>query len=300
MVQIPNTLLSVSEVCFGTMNFGNPVGPELAAELLRYGRERGINFVDTANMYEGYNRYLGSAGGTSEQYIGQALKGVRQDYVLATKVGMKVGEGPEDEFTSPAAIRKYTRRSLQNLQTDHIDILYLHKYDPVTPPEEILGALAQEIQAGNIRYYGVSNYTAEQLEALLKAADTNHLPRPVITQPPLSLLKQDVLADFLPLCAKENLASVPYQVLQGGLLTGKYRRGAAAPAGSRVGDGKWLHDIDAATYDQLEAFEKAAADSGLSMTHYALRWALQQPSVLSVLVGFRSLAQIDDAAALLH
>ena len=300
MVRIPNTQLQVSQICFGTMNFGNPVGPEQAAELLHYGRDRGINFIDTANMYEGYDRHIGSAGGTSEQYIGRALKGVRHDYVLATKVGMKVGEAPEDEFTSPAAIRKYVRRSLQNLQTDYIDILYLHKYDPFTPPEEIAGALAREIKAGSIRYYGVSNYTAGQLEALLRAADENGLPRPVIAQPPLSLLKQEALEDFLPLCRKEDIAAVPYQVLQGGLLTGKYRRGTAAPAGTRAGDGKWIREIDDAVFDRLDEIEKAAADSGRSMTHYALGWALAQPAVLSVLVGIRSAAQIDDAAALME
>lgn len=230
--QIPNTDLNVSSLCLGTMLFGTPVGEPDAIRLTHYAIDRGINFIDTANMYEGYIRYIGSAGGMSEKILGKALAGYRNKVVLASKVGMKVGEASEDEGTSPAAIRKQLEGSLKRLAVDTIDVYYLHKPDPEVPLEQILGTLAEVIKEGKIRHYGISNYSAGQLQELLETADANNLPRPVICQPPLSVLKQDALKDIIPLCENENIAVAPYQVLQGGLLTGKYRRGQEVPPDS--------------------------------------------------------------------
>ena len=294
--KIPGTDIAVSEICLGSMTFGTPVGRKEAADLVYYALDKGINFIDTANMYEGYARVPGSSGGVAEEIIGEALKGRRTEAVLATKLGMKVGSGQEDEFTSPAAIRKQLDLSLKRLGTDYIDLYYLHKYDPATAPGEIVHEMAEAIKAGKIRSYGVSNYTAGQLEALLKAADGLNSPRPVICQPALSMLKTEALEDILPLCKRENIAVVPYQILQGGLLTGKYRRGFAAPAGSRGQEkSDWVWDMDDALYTKLEELEGKAAEKGLSMTSYAIRWTLEQPAVVSALVGVKRPAQIDDA-----
>ncbi len=295
---IPATDLRVSRICLGTMTFGSPVAEPDAIRLIHYAlEERGINFIDTANMYEGYNRVAGSAGGVAEEIIGKALAGRRDRYVVATKVGMKVGEAPEDENTSPLAIRTQLRRSLRRLQTDYVDIYYLHRFDPNTEPQAIARAIGEELHAGTIRAWGVSNYTAAQLKALLAAARAENIPAPALCQPALSLLNRGALEDLLPLCEKNGIGVVPYQVLQGGVLTGKYKRGQAAPQGSRLAEKpEWLKPFTDEVYEVLEQCEQAAQAAGISMTQYALRWALEQPAVVSALIGVKRTDQIDEAA----
>ncbi|MBT3272164.1 MAG: aldo/keto reductase [Spirochaetales bacterium] len=295
---IPNTTIEVSTICLGTMTFGTPVAEAEAVRLVHYASDKGINFIDTANMYEGYARYAGSAGGVAEEIVGKAIAGRRGDFIVATKVGMKVGETAEDEGTSAAAIRKHLELSLRRLGVDYIDLYYLHKPDPNTPIFETLTALNDVIKAGKIRHFGVSNYSAEQLSNLLSIADANGLPRPVIIQPGMSLLKQDICEDLLPLCMKEGIAAAPYQVLQGGLLTGKYRRGRGVPAGSRKAEiDNWVWDLEDDLFDKLEAFENDADSAGLAITRYAIKWALNQPAVISPIIGVKREEQVDDAVA---
>lgn len=297
-VRIPGTELRVSRICLGTMTFGSPVGEEDAVRLVRYALdEHNINFIDTANMYEGYNRYAGSAGGVAEEIVGKAVRGARDRFVVATKVGMKVGTEPVDENTSPEAIRVQLRRSLKRMGTDYVDVYYLHRFDPDTEPQAIARAMGDELRAGTIRAWGVSNYTAPQLAALLEAARRENVPAPALCQPALSLLNRAALDDMLPLCEKENIGVVPYQVLQGGVLTGKYKRGAAAPEGSRLAEKpEWLKPFTDEVYDVLDACERAAEAAGISMTQHALRWALAQPAVVSALIGVKRTEQIDEAA----
>jgi aryl-alcohol dehydrogenase-like predicted oxidoreductase len=302
MNRIPKTEISVSPVTLGTMTYGSPVAFDDAVKLTRYALSQGVNHIDTANMYEGYNRYAGSAGGVAEEIVGSAIKGMpRGSVIVSTKVGMKVGDAPEDEGTSAAAIEKQLDASLRRMKTDYIDLYYLHRYDANAPLPEILAALQKAVFAGKIRYYGVSNYSAEQLSALLKAADELGLPRPVVCQPPLSLLKQDALSALIPLCAAEDLAVIPYQIYQGGLLTGKYKRGVEPPKGSRAEEKPaWLAAPDDTIYDKLEAIEQSAKARGISMSAYALRWTLEQPAVVSAIVGVKSERQVDDALAALR
>lgn len=296
MRPIPGTNLVVSPICLGTMTFGTPVAEPQAIRLVHYARSRGINFIDTANMYEGYARRPGSAGGVAEEILGKALRDRRSEYVVATKLGMKVGQAPEDEYTSPAAINKHLGLSLRRLATDHVDILYLHKPDPTTPLADILGQLEREMTAGRIRAYGVSNYGAAQLVELLRVADDSRLPRPVVCQPPLSLLRQDALKDLVPICARERIAVVPYQILQGGLLTGKYRPGSPPPRGSRAAENAdWLGEPTVEQTARLDEISRDAAREGIGMTTYAIRWALRQPGVCSALVGVKNEIQIDAA-----
>lgn len=296
---IPNTDLQVFPVTLGTMTYGSPVAFDDAVKLTRYALERGINLIDTANMYEGYNRYAGSAGGVAEEIVGQAIKTVSRGSVLvATKLGMKVGDGPEDQGTSAKAIDKQLTASLQRLGTDYVDLYYLHRPDDSVSYEEILRALQTQRDAGRIRYYGVSNYSAQQLAQLLAEADRLGLPRPVICQPPLSMLKRDALQALIPLCAKEQIAVTPYQIYQGGLLTGKYKRGMAAPEGSRAAEKPdWVAALDDALFDTLEEIEREAAARRMHMTQYALHWTLQQPGVVTAIVGVKNARQIDDAVA---
>ncbi len=294
--KIPETDLEVSEICLGTMTFGTPVGEADAINLIHYAIDKGINFIDTANMYEGYARSAGSSGGVAEEIIGKALVDCRDKVVLATKLGMKVGELPEDEGTSPAAIRKHLDMSLGRLKTDYIDIYYLHKYDPDVLMEEMLAELANAIKAGKIRYYAISNYLADQIQELLNIADANSLPRPVMCQPPLSILKQDALSDIIPLCDKERIAVCPYQILQGGLLTGKYKRNSELPANSRKAEmDNWVWDLNEELFDELERIEKEASAENITMLQYAIRWVLKQPAVVSAIVGVKNKKQIDMA-----
>jgi aryl-alcohol dehydrogenase-like predicted oxidoreductase len=293
---IGKTGIAVSPITLGTMTFGSPVAAADAVRLVRYALEQGINLVDTANMYEGYNRVAGSSGGVAEEIVGKAVHDCRNQVILATKVGMKVGDRPEDNGTSPEAIRIQLERSLQRLKTDYVDIYYLHRFDETVQPIEILQALDAECRAGKFRYYGVSNYTAEQLGTLIAEADRAGLPRPVICQPPLSLLKQDALKELVPLCEREGIAVTPYQILQGGLLTGKYQRGGKLPAGSRMDEKpEWMLKFSDELFDQLEQIGSEAQAQGITMTQYALRWTLRQPAVATTIVGVKDTRQIDEA-----
>ncbi len=296
--QIPGTDLEVSEICLGTMTFGTPVSESEAIILTQHALDRGINFIDTANMYEGYDRYSGSAGGVAETILGKALKARRESLVLATKVGMKVGEGAEDEGTSPEAIRKQLDLSLSRLATDYIDIYYLHRPDTAVPLADILGELKNQIEKGKIRYYGISNYSAEQMAELLRIADRNHLPRPVIHQPPYSLLKRDIEKDLLPLCEKEGIAVAPYQVLQGGLLTGKYHQGEDVPEGSRKAEkAEWLPGFDDDLFSKLQIIETQAGIKGRTMMQHALLEVLEKSPVVSIVTGVKRIDQVESLIA---
>ena len=292
--QIPKTDLNVSVICLGTMTFGTPVVEADAIKLTQWAVDNGINFIDTANMYEGYARHIGSAGGVAEEILGKALKDRRKQVVLATKVGMKVGEAAEDEGTSPAAIGKQLDKSLQRLDTDFVDIYYLHKPDPDVPLAEIIGALKEQIDNGKIRHYGISNYSTEQMAELLKVADANNLPRPVIHQPPYSLLKPDVEKDLLPLCEKEQIAATPYQILQGGSLTGKYVRGKTAPADSRTAEQPgWMPELNDELFDKLEAIEADAKAKDRTLLEHTLKETLAKPAIVSLILGVKRIDQIE-------
>jgi len=296
--KIPGTDLEVSEICLGTMTFGTPVGEPEAIVLTQQAIDLGINFIDTANMYEGYARQPGSAGGVAETILGKALEGRRERIVLATKVGMKVGEDASDEGTGPEAIRKQLDLSLSRLATDYIDIYYLHRPDAAAAMEDILAELQNQIEKGKIRYYGISNYSAEQAAELLKVADRNNLPRPVIHQPPYSLFKRDVEKDLLPLCEKEGIAVAPYQVLQGGLLTGKYHRGEGVPEGSRKAEmAGWLPGLDDELFDKLQQIEEQAQSKGRTMMQHALIEVLRVPPVVSIVSGVKRIDQVESLIA---
>lgn len=288
--------LKISKICLGTMTFGSPVGEADAIELVHFAKDAGINFVDTANMYEGYNRYAGSAGGVAEEILGKAVKGSRSEYILATKLGMKVGEEPWDENTSGKAIEIQLDRSLKRMDTDYVDIYYLHKYDPDTEPGEIAIALSKALKSGKIRSFAVSNYDDIQLEGLIKAVREENIPMPVLCQPALSMVNTANLEKLIPLCVKEGIGVIPYQVLQGGILTGKYKRGEAAPEGSRGAEKpEWMKPMTDEVFDIIEKAEADAKACGRTMTQYALNWALNQPGVVSTLVGVKRKEQITEA-----
>jgi len=289
--------LLVSPVCLGTMTFGTPVGESDAIRLTHAAIDLGINFVDTANVYEGYARYLGSPGGVAEEIVGKAICDRRDRVILATKVAAPVGPGPQDRGLSASHILRELDRSLKRLRTETIDLYIIHWPDKHVPLDVTLRALETAERQGKIRYFGASNHAAWQLCEMLWLADRNQSPRVISSQIPFSLLRREFQND-LPFCERHQIGVTPYQSLQGGLLTGKYRRDRPAPANSRaVEKPEWVWNQDGPLFDRLEAIAALAAEANLSMTQYSLAWTLAQPAMSSLIVGIKTLEQIQDAVA---
>lgn len=291
---LPNTDLAVSPICLGTMTFGTPVGEKEAIDIVHQALDLGVNFIDTANMYEGYTRFLGSPGGSAEEYLGAALADRRQNAVLATKAGNPIGPEPEDKGLSRAHLLRECERSLTRLRTDYLDLYYLHLPDPDTPIAESIAAINELIQTGKIRHWGISNFDAEQTRQVIASCDTNGWTRPIVHQPPYSLLKRDVEKDLLPLLRQENIGAVPYQILQGGLLTGKYTDPTAPPEDSRAAEKpEWLPMLqDPEIQDHLRGLTSAAQNQNLSLFDYTLRTTLAVPGITSIILGVKRPAQI--------
>ena len=216
--------LRVSPICLGTMTFGRPVAEADAIEMVHGAIDLGINFIDTANVYEGYDRVLGSAGGVAEEILGKAIRDRRDEVIVATKVCAPVGPGPGDRGLSAAHILEQVDHSLRRLQLDVIDLYIMHWPDRLTPLDESLAAMDKAHQQGKVRFLGSSNHDATQLCEMLWIAERNSLAPIVASQIPFSLLRREFHHD-LGFCAEKNICVTPYQPLQGGLLTGKYRRG---------------------------------------------------------------------------
>ncbi len=289
--------LLVSPICLGTMTFGSPVAETDAVRLVHGAMDLGINFIDTANVYEGYARYLGSPGGTAEEIVGKALVGRRDQVVVATKVCAPVGPGPQDRGLSASHILREVDRSLKRLQTDYIDLYIIHWPDKHVPLETTLAAIDQCVRQGKVRYFGASNHNAAQLCEMLWLADRNGWPRVVSSQIPFSLLRREFQED-LEFCERHSIGVTPYQPLQGGLLTGKYSRGQTPPTDSRAAEKpEWMWQFDEALFDRLEKIDSLATELGAPSAQYALAWTLRQRAMSSLIVGVKNLRQIQDAVA---
>ena len=295
--RIPNTDLDVSVVCLGTMTFGTPVDQQGVNGIIDWCLDNGLNFIDTADMYEGYTRFLGSPGGKSEAYIGNALVGRRDQAVITTKVGNPVGD---DTYSGTGLGRDHVIHqidaSLERLRTDYVDIYEMHRDDPDTPLEESIAVLAELIEAGKVRHWGFSNFEPGDIHRMVALCDENGWPRPVIAQPQMSWLVRDSEEAYIPACIEYDIAVTPYRTLQAGLLTGKYKRGQEAPAGSRGDESSWLDDPDDELWDRIEQFEREAAGASLTPTQYAVKWLLDRPGVTSVIVGCKRPDQLEPFA----
>lgn len=280
------------------MTFGNPVSRQEAMSIIHWALDHGINFIDTADIYEGYDRYLGSPGGVAESIVGGALRGRREQAVVTTKVGNPVGDGQyEGTGLSKKHILHQIDASLARLQTDYVDFYELHKADPDTLLGDSIEVMADLVAAGKVRYLGFSNFDAPQIQQMLDICDASNWQRPVIAQPHYNWLMREVEADYLPACRKNEIAVTPYQPLQGGLLTGKYRRGQIPPSDSRaVEHPKWL-TIEDGVYEKLEEFERESRSAELKPSQYAIRWLLSRPGITSVVVGVKRIEQLADLIA---
>jgi aryl-alcohol dehydrogenase (NADP+) len=265
------------------MTFGAQVDEPAAAEMVDLCLDRGVNFIDTANIY---------AGGRSEEILGRVLAGRRGRVVLASKVGIKIGDGPADSGLSRAAIEKGIDDSLRRLRTDYLDLYYLHQPDSATPLEESLEALERLVKAGKVKHVGASNFAAWQVCRLLWLADRGG-GSPRVVQPMYNLLARGIESELLPMARTLGVGIVAYNPLAGGLLTGKHS--AAAPlAGTRFElmpayrDRYW-HPANFAAVSELA---QAATAAGRSLAGLALVWVLHHTQVDCVIIGASRPAQL--------
>jgi len=285
------TKLLVSPLCLGTMTFGAQADEATSRSMLDLSLERGINFIDTANVYN---------SGATEEILGRALAGRRDRVILASKVGIKNDQLPDEGGLSKAAIFKAIENTLRRLKTDYIDLYYLHQPDYTVPLEESLAAMDHLVKSGKVRFLGASNYASWQVCRLLWLAETNGWPRVTVVQPMYNLLARGIEQELLPMCQSFGLPVVPYNPLAGGLLTGKHTPAAPLP-GSRFERMPFYRDRywHASNFEAVGELTKIAAAAGRSLTQFALAWLLQNPTVTSVILGASNLRHLEENLAVL-
>ncbi len=284
---LPNTDLKVSRVSFGVMTFGSQTDEATARRMVDLCIDSGVNFFDTANVYN---------KGLSETITGRLLKGRRGKVVLASKVRGKMGDGPDESGLSRAAILKAIDGSLERLQTDCIDIYYLHQPDYKVPIEETLAAMDELVKAGKVRYPAVSNFAAWQVAEMHCISQKNGYKPPFVSQPMYNLLARAIEDEYLPFCKRYGVAVVPYNPLAGGLLTGKQARESKPIPGTRFDGNKmymdrYWHEDDFAAVEELKGI---ARDAQKTLVELALQWILSRDQVDSVILGASRLEQLQE------
>ena len=285
--QIPHTDLNVSRVSFGAMTFGSQTDEAAAAGMVDRCLDAGINFFDTANVYN---------QGRAEGILGKALGARRARVILATKVRGEMKDSPDQTGLSRAAVHKALDASLKRLGTDYVDIYYLHQPDYDVPIEETLAAMDEVVRAGKVRYPAVSNYAAWQVAEIHLTSRENSYRPPHISQPMYNLLARGIEEEYLPFCRRFGVAIVPYNPLAGGLLTGKHAREQAPTSGSRFDGNKmyqdrYWHDDYIAAVDDLSLI---AREAGKTLIELAFQWLLTQPVVDSIILGASRQEQLEE------
>ncbi|MGY9019910.1 MAG: aldo/keto reductase [Alphaproteobacteria bacterium] len=275
----------ITIVGLGCNAFGRRIDQDAATKVINGALDAGITFFDTA---EGYGN------GLSEVYIGNALKGRRDQVTLATKVGYNMLHVKGKGKGSPENIRVAIDLSLENLQTDYVELYQLHRPDPSTPIEDTLGTFNDLRNEGKIRLFGCSNYSAAQMAEAVAAADAAGYQGFVTAQNRWSVLNRDIEKDLTSVCTTNNVGVLPFYPLEMGLLTGKYRRGEGAPAGTRLnGDAR----LSSADFDQLEALENFATSRGHDLLTLSVSWLASQKVTVSVIAGATRYEQMAQNAA---
>lgn len=282
--QLGSAGVRVSAIGLGTNQFGGKVDQAGVQAILDQALELGINFFDTADVYQ---------QGRSEQTIGNAIKSRRDQVILATKVFHNVGPGPNDRGASRQHIMQGVEASLRRLQTDYIDLYQIHSWDATTPIEETLRALDDLVRAGKVRYVGASNFAAWQLARANLLAEFRGWSPFVTIQPHYHMLERSIERELVPYCEADNIGILPYFPLAGGFLTGKYERGQAAPAGSRGESSTYVQQyMTDKNYTLIEQLSGWASERGHSLGELAHAWLLAQPRVSSVISGATSVEQV--------
>ena len=276
--QLGSTGLRVSTVGLGTNNFGFRMDEESSLRVAKFAVDQGINFFDTANMY---------GRGLSEERIGKALKGIRHNVIIGTKVGLEMGDGTNDGGASRYHIMQQVEDSLRLLQTDYIDLYQIHRPDPNTSIEETLSALDDLVHQGKVRYIGGSNYNGWQTAEAVLTARSLGLTEFVTMQPEYNMLNRSIEAELLPFCDKYDIGILPYFPLASGFLTGKYLQGQEAPEGTRLAGNERAKEntLTDKNFNILSKLSKFAEDRGHPMVELAIAWLLAKPAVSSVIAG---------------
>jgi aryl-alcohol dehydrogenase-like predicted oxidoreductase len=293
------TGLLVSEICLGTMTFGGrgfwtaigTLDQTACDAIVARSLDQGINFVDTANVY---------SEGLSEEITGKALVNSgrrRSDYVLATKFNGVVGKGPNERGSSRGHIMDQVKQSLKRLGTDYIDLYQVHAQDELTPVEETMRALEDLVRQGHIRYAGVSNWAAWRVAKAVTLADERDWTRFSTIQSYYSIAGRDLERDIVPMITEEKIGLMVWSPLAGGFLSGKYTRDNAGPAGSRRTEFDFPPVNRDRAYDCIDAMKTIADAKGISVARLALAWVLQRPFVMSVIIGAKTVEQLDDNIA---
>jgi aryl-alcohol dehydrogenase-like predicted oxidoreductase len=284
------TGVEVSPLCLGAMMFGAWGNPdhEDSIRIIHAALDAGINFVDTADVY---------SGGESEEIVGKALAGRRDDVVLATKFHGSTGDDPNRRGNSRRWIVKEVESSLTRLKTDWIDLYQVHRPEPDTDIEETLGALSDLVHQGKIRYLGSSTFSSSRVVEAQWAARERNLERFVCEQPPYSLLVRGIEGDLLPTVRRHGMGVIPWSPLAGGWLSGKWRKGRDAPSSTRAQRLPARYDLSIpANQRKLDAVEELtllAEQSGISLIHLALAFVIRHPAVTAAIIGPRTMEQLE-------
>ncbi|HEV7720798.1 MAG TPA: aldo/keto reductase [Iamia sp.] len=280
---------ALSVVGIGTNNFGMMIEDDAATAVVHAALDAGITHFDTAEMY---------GGGRSEVMLGAALRGRRDEAVIATKVLPRPSSEPYRPGVLAARIREAAEQSLRRLGTDHIDVLYQHYPDPEAPVDEALEAFDALVRSGSVRHIASSNVSGDEIAEAARVAVAQGWAAFAGTQIEWSLLSRAVEADEVPAALAAGLGVVPYFPLASGLLTGKYRRGEPFPEGSRMArSDRWARMVTDDAFDRIEPLEGWAADHGRTLTELAVAWLLAQPAVTSVITGATRPEQVGANAA---
>ncbi|MBL8209770.1 MAG: aldo/keto reductase [Bryobacterales bacterium] len=291
-VSLPQTDLTVSRICLGTMTFGGQADEATSARILATAFGAGINFVDTANAYN---------KGVSEEFLGRLLAGKRHDIILASKVFNRMGDLPHESGLSCKAIVHAIEQSLLRLRTDYLDLYYLHAPDWNVPIEESLEAMETLVKQGKVRYPASSNYAGWQVMQMQCLAKEKGYKPAVITQPMYNVLARGIEQEYLAMAKACAVSLVVYNPLAGGLLTGKHRRDTYTP-GTRFDNNKMYQDRywHSAMFDAVEALEQAAKDDGRTLISLSLNWLLHHTPAQCMILGASSPEQLTSNLATLQ
>jgi aryl-alcohol dehydrogenase-like predicted oxidoreductase len=279
------TELSVSRACFGTMTFGGQVDQALASRMIEVCMERGINFFDTANVYQ---------QGASEKLLGKALQGKREKIVLASKVRGKMGDDADQKGLSKAAITRAVEESLKRLQTDYLDIYYLHQPDYDVPIEETLEAMDELVTSGKVRYPASSNYASWQVVQMLNLAREKNYRPALIAQQMYNLLARGLEQEFIPMAKELGVSVIAYNPLAGGLLTGKHISDSITP-GTRFDKNSMYQDRywHGENFRAVERLQSIAEKNGRSLISLSLNWLMHHTPTDCVILGASKMQQLE-------
>ncbi len=286
--RLGNSNLTVSALCLGTMMFGDQTGLDEAASIVASARAQGVNFIDTADVY---------SKGKSEQMVGQLLHGQRHDWVLASKLGNPMSSAPNQSHYSRHWIISETESILRRLNTDYLDILYLHRDYEGENLEEAVQALGDLIRSGKIGGFGLSNFRGWRIAEVAHLCAKNQVPQPLVCQPYYNLLNRQPEVEILPACSNYGLGVVPYSPIARGVLSGKYKPGQQPGADTRAGRGdkRMLETEFREESLQIAArLQQHVEGRGIKLGQFATAWVLANAAVSSVIAGPRTLAQMED------